>query len=250
MKASLFTSCVVEALFPNVPIAMTEVLERFGVEVLLPESQVCCGQPTLNSGYRKDSRKVLINQIEAFKDAEYIVGAAGSCTATFKEYAELFKDDPQYRALAEDLSKRTFEFTQFLHYELGLTDVGATLNARATYHRSCHMSRILKEKQTPFIMMKYVKGLEYVELPHIENCCGFGGTFSVKEPLISNAMVTEKMNDVISTGAEVLISADMACLMNIGGKFNREGKKIKIMHIAEVLNHDVDESRVPQLARV
>ena len=148
------------------------------------------------------------------------------------------------------MSKRTFEFTQFLHYELGLTDVGATLNARATYHRSCHMSRILKEKQTPFIMMKYVKGLEYVELPHIENCCGFGGTFSVKEPLISNAMVTEKMNDVISTGAEVLISADMACLMNIGGKFNREGKKIKIMHIAEVLNHDIDESRVPQLARV
>lgn len=249
MKASLFTSCVVDALFPNVPIAMTEVLERFGVEVLLPDKQVCCGQPTLNSGYRKASRKVLINQMEAFKDADYIVGAAGSCTATFKEYAEFFKDDPEYGPLARSLSERTYEFTQFLHYVLGLTDVGATLNAKVTYHRSCHMTRILKEKQTPFIMMNYVKGLEYVELPHIENCCGFGGTFSVKEPLISNAMVTEKMNDILSTNAEVLVSADMACLMNIGGKLNREGKKIKIMHIAEVLNYDVDESRIASLIK-
>lgn len=244
MKVSLFTSCVVDALFPNVSIAIVEVLERFGVEVLYPENQVCCGQPTLNSGYREESRKVLINQLEAFKDADYVVGAAGSCTASMKEYAEFFKDDPEYYEAAVKLHDKTYEFTQFLYHVLGLRDVGATLNKKVTYHRSCHMTRLLGERESPFELMKYVKGLEYTEIDHIENCCGFGGTFSVKEPIISNAMVTEKMHDVINTGAEVLISADMACLMNIGGKFNREGQPITIMHIAEVLNHDIDLSRV------
>ncbi len=246
MKVSLFTSCVVDALFPNVSIAIVEVLERLGVEVLYPESQVCCGQPTLNSGYKEESRKVLINQLNAFKDAAYVVGAAGSCTASMREYATFFKDDPEYYEEAVKLHDKTYEFTQFLYHVLGMRDLGATLNAKVTYHRSCHMTRLLGEKESPFALMNYVKGLEYVELPHLENCCGFGGTFSVKEPIISNAMVTEKVQDVLATEAEVLISADMACLMNIGGKLNREGHPITIMHIAEVLNHEVDESRITQ----
>ncbi|EGP9917896.1 (Fe-S)-binding protein, partial [Listeria monocytogenes] len=124
--------------------------------------------------------------------------------------------------------------------------VGATLHGKATYHRSCHMTRILNERESPFVLLDHVKGLEMIPLGHLENCCGFGGTFSVKMPAISEQMVTEKMNDVIDTGAEILISADMGCLMNIGGKFNRDGKKIKIMHIAEVLNHEVDEARMDQ----
>ncbi|MFC0234250.1 (Fe-S)-binding protein [Vagococcus entomophilus] len=244
MKVSIYTSCVVDLLFPNVAIAMVEVLERFGVEVDVPDKQICCGQPTYNSGYREESQKTLINQLESFKDSEYVVGAAGSCVAMLKEYEEIFKDDPKYARMAKELNEKTYEFTQFLNRVLGLTDVGATLDAKATYHRSCHMTRLLKERETPFILLDHVKDLEMIPIPHIENCCGFGGTFSVKEPVISNQMVTEKMNDIIDTGAEVLISADMACLMNIGGKFNREGKRIKIMHIAEVLNHGIDESRV------
>lgn len=247
MKVSIFTSCVVDLLFPNVAIAMVEVLERFGVETDVPEKQICCGQPTLNSGYKKDSQKTLVNQLESFKDSDYVVGAAGSCVAMLKEYEHLFEDDPKYAAMAKELNEKTYEFTQFLNKVLGLTDVGATLDARATYHRSCHMTRLLKEKQTPFTMLDHVNKLEMIPLGHLENCCGFGGTFSVKEPLISEQMVCEKMNDVIDTGAEVLISADMGCLMNIGGKFNREGKEIKIMHIAEVLNSNIDEARVKEI---
>ncbi|MDR0920977.1 MAG: (Fe-S)-binding protein [Lactobacillales bacterium] len=252
MKVALYTTCVVDLLFPNVGKAAVAVLERLGVETVLPGKQVCCGQPTYNSGYFKESWPVLHNEIDAFmkeyRDVDYIVGLAGSCTAMFKEYVHIIeKHDPdkaEYLPKAKELADKTVEFTQFLVRVLGVKDVGATMPSKVTYHRSCHMSRLLGETETPFILMEHVKDMEYVEVPHIENCCGFGGTFSVKEPVISEMMVNEKMNDIISTGADVLISADMGCLMNIGGKFNRDNQKIKIMHIAEVLNTGVDENRI------
>lgn len=152
--------------------------------------------------------------------------------------------DP-YKQKAIDLANKSYEFTQFLYRVLGLEDLGATFNGeKATYHRSCHMTRILGEREAPFILLDKVKGLEVLSLPHLENCCGFGGTFSVKSPEISEMMVTEKTNDILSTGAEILISADLGCLMNIGGKLNREGKKIRVMHIAEILNTNVDLERI------
>lgn len=246
MKVSIFTTCVVDLLFPNVGQSMVEVLERLGCETTLPENQTCCGQPTYNSGYVKESYATLKNQIDCFEESEYVVGLAGSCVGMLREYRHFLADDPVYGPKAEALAKKTFEFSQFLYRVLGVKDVGASLAGKATYHRSCHMTRILNEREAPFILLEHVAGLEMLPLNHIENCCGFGGTFSVKMPEISEQMVTEKMNDVIDTGAEILISADMGCLMNIGGKFNRDGKEIKIMHIAEVLNHHVDQKRMDQ----
>lgn len=244
MKVSIFTSCVVDLMFPNVGIAMVEVLERLGCEVDFPEKQICCGQPTFNSGYEKKSKATLINQLEAFENSDYVVGGAGSCVGMLREYPELLKDDEVYYPKAVELAEKTYEFSQFIYRVLGLTDVGACYEGRATYHRSCHMTRLLGEREAPFVLLDNVEGLEMIPLGHIENCCGFGGTFSVKMPEISEQMVTEKMNDVINTGADILISADMGCLMNIGGKFNRDGNPIKIMHIAEILNSNVDTSRI------
>lgn len=250
LNVSIFSTCVVDLLFPNVGQAMVEVLERFGCETSLPDKQTCCGQPTYNSGYIKESYATLKNQIDCFEEAEYVVGPAGSCVGMLREYEHFLKDDPIYGPKAEKLAAKSFEFSQFLYRVLGVKDVGATLNAKATYHRSCHMTRILKEREAPFVLLDHVEGLEMVPLNHIENCCGFGGTFSVKMPEISEQMVTEKMNDVIDTKAEILISADMGCLMNIGGKFNRDGKQIKIMHIAEVLNQQVNNKRMDQPKRM
>ncbi|WP_218730257.1 (Fe-S)-binding protein [Brochothrix thermosphacta] len=239
MKVTIFSTCLVDMMFPEVGKAMVEVLERFGCKTDLPGSQICCGQPTYNSGYHKDSRASMINQMKAFKNAEYVVGPSGSCVAMLKEYKEIFKDDEIYRDEAAALYDKTYEFTQFIVNVLGITNVGAHLEGKATYHRSCHMTRLLGEKKAPYQLLDEVEGLEMIPLAHIENCCGFGGTFSVKMPDISEQMVTEKVEDIVNTGAEILISADMGCLMNIGGKFNRDGKRIRIMHIAEVLNNDV-----------
>lgn len=245
MKVSIFSTCVMDLMFPKVGIAMVEVLERLGVETELPESQVCCGQPTYNSGLAKESMKTIKNQIDAFEDSEYVVGIAGSCSGMFVEYPNMFEDDDPYKQKAIDLKNKSYEFTQFLYHVLGVKDVGATFDGqKATYHRSCHMTRILGEREAPFVLLDNVQGLEMLPLPHIENCCGFGGTFSVKSPEVSELMVTEKVKDVVSTGAEILISADLGCLMNIAGKFNRDGKVIRVMHIAEVLNHNVDLTRI------
>lgn len=246
MRVSIFTSCVVDLMFPDVGIAMVEVLERLGCTVELPDKQICCGQPTFNSGYEEKSYATLKNQIDAFEGAEYVVGGAGSCVGMLREYPELLKNDPIYGPKAIELASKTYEFSQFIYRVLGIKDVGACLEAKATYHRSCHMTRILGEREAPFVLLDHVEGLEMIPLDHIENCCGFGGTFSVKMPAISEEMVTEKMNDVLNTGADILISADMGCLMNIGGKFNREEHPIKIMHIAEVLNTNVDITRIEQ----
>lgn len=247
MKVALYTSCVVDLMFPRVGVAATEVLERLGCEVYSPQDQICCGQITYNNGYVKASDKVIHNQIDAFIDADIVVGLAGSCTAMFKEYHKMLRpDDTEYQRKAAELSAKTYEFSQFLWRVLKVHDVGATLNARATYHRSCHMSRLLPEIETPFWLLDHVAGLEMIPIPHVENCCGFGGTFSMKEPFISDMMVTEKMQDIMATDAEILISCDMACLMNIAGKFNRAGNPIKIMHLAEVLNTGVDMQRMDQ----
>lgn len=246
MKVAIFSTCVVDLLFPNVGQAMVEVLERLGCETALPTDQICCGQPTYNSGYRKESNKVFYNEIDALlsANADYIVGPAGSCVAMLREYPHILKDDPEYSQKAQELADKSYEFSQFLYNVLGVIDAGAQLDATATYHRSCHMTRLLGEKTAPFKLLEQVKDLKMVPLPHLENCCGFGGTFSVKEPEISKQMVDEKVDSVISTGAKILISADASCLMNIGGRFSRRNESIKIMHIAEVLNHNVDTSRI------
>ena len=236
MKVTLFATCIVDMFQSNVGKATVELLERLGCEIDFPESQVCCGQPSYNSGYVKETKEAMKRMIDTFIDAEYIVSPSGSCITMFHEYQHIFKGDPVWEPKAKRLAEKSFELTQFIVDVLKIEDVGAHFEGSVTYHTSCHMTRLLGVKKAPMILLSNVKGLKFTELPGKEQCCGFGGTFAVKMAQISEQMVDEKVRHVEETGAEYLIGADVACLMNIGGRIDRVGKPIKVMHIAEVLN--------------
>ncbi|MBG9544811.1 Fe-S oxidoreductase [Cytobacillus firmus] len=236
MKVSLFATCLVDMFQGNAGKAAVELLERLGCEIDFPEAQVCCGQPAYNSGYVKESKEAMKRMISAFEHAEYVVSPSGSCAYMFHEYPQVFKEDSVWEPKAKKLAEKTYELTQFIVEVLNVDDVGASLNGKATYHTSCHMTRLLGVKEAPMRLLKNVKGLEFEELPGKEQCCGFGGTFSVKMAQISEQMVDEKVGHIEETEAEILIGADAGCLMNIGGRIGRQGKPIRVMHIAEVLN--------------
>ncbi|PPA69050.1 (Fe-S)-binding protein [Jeotgalibacillus proteolyticus] len=236
MKVSLFVTCLADVFYPGVGKDTVEVLERLGCEVDFPEKQTCCGQPAFNSGYHIDTIKVAKHMITTFEHADYVVTPSGSCAAMLKEYPELLKEERDWEKRAEQLANKTFEFTQFLVHVLKIEKVDAELNANATYHTSCHMTRLLRETEAPLKLLNGVKGLNLEELPNREACCGFGGTFAVKMSSISEQMVNEKVMHIEDTKAEVLIGADCGCLMNIGGRLERSGKQVKVMHIAQVLN--------------
>ncbi|MFB4214067.1 (Fe-S)-binding protein [Shouchella sp. JSM 1781072] len=236
MKVSLFVTCLADVFYPGVGKDTVEVLERLGCEVDFPEAQTCCGQPAFNSGYHEDTKKAAKHTIETFAHSDYVVLPSGSCAAMVHEYEGLFHDEPKWQQKAHALSEKTYEFTQFLVRVLNVRDVGACYQGTATYHTSCHMTRLLKEKEAPMALLEEVDGLELNELPNKETCCGFGGTFSVKMPTISEQMVEEKVQHIEETGADVLIGADCGCLMNIGGRIERNGQQIKVKHIAQILN--------------
>jgi L-lactate dehydrogenase complex protein LldE len=236
MKVTLFATCLVDMFQSNVGKATVELLEHLGCEIDFPESQTCCGQPSYNSGYVKDTKEVMKRTIDTFMDAEYVVSPSGSCAYMLREYQHIFACDPIWEPKAKKLAEKTYELTQFIVDVLKVEDVGARFEGHVTYHTSCHMTRLLGVKEAPLILLKNVKGLLFTELPGKEQCCGFGGTFSVKMGQISEQMVDEKVRHVEETGAEYLIGADAGCLMNIGGRMERLGKKMKVLHIAEVLN--------------
>ncbi|SLK41231.1 Fe-S oxidoreductase [Mycobacteroides abscessus subsp. abscessus] len=236
MKVTLFATCLVDMFQSDVGKATVELLERLGCEIDFPTTQICCGQPSYNSGYVKETKEAMKTMMKAFQDAEYIVCPSGSCAYMFHEYQHIFKGDPVWEPIAKELATKTFELTQFIVDVLKIEDVGATFHGRVTYHTSCHMTRLLGVKDAPIKLLKNVRGVDYTELPLKENCCGFGGTFSVKMGQISEQMVDEKVACVESTNAEYVVSADAGCLMNIGGRMDRKGKTIKALHIAEVLN--------------
>lgn len=242
MNVSLFVTCLGETFYQEAVKDMVEVLERLGCKLDFPRGQVCCGQPAYNSGYREEAKKAAKQMIATFEDSEYIVAPSGSCAGMFKEYPKLFQRDPNWEERAQQVADKTYEFTQFIVRALGVEDVGASYPAKATYHTSCHMTRLLGEKETPFTLLKHVKGLELLPLSNNYDCCGFGGTFSVKMPTISEQMVDEKVRHVEDTGAEVLVTADAGCAMNIQGRINRHGKPIEVKHIAQILN-----SRIPEV---
>ena len=228
VRVSLFVTCIVDQVFPNVGLAMTEVLERAGCEVEFREAQTCCGQPAFNSGYRDEARSVAAHFLKTFEGAEYIVVPSGSCCSMISHhYADLFPDRPH--------ETRVFEFSQFLLDVLKVDDVGACFDGLATYHDSCHALRELKIKSGPRRLLQNVKGLRLVEMDTAEECCGFGGTFSVKFPEISGGMVRTKLESIERTGADTVISIDSSCLMQIQGALSRAGSKIRTMHLAEVL---------------
>lgn len=236
MKVSLFITCLVDMFQTSVGKATVEVLERLGCEIDFPTGQICCGQPAYNSGYVKDSQEAMKRMIETFEHAEYVVVPSGSCGTMFKEYPHIFKDEPVWKEKAEKLANKTYELTQFIVNVLKVEDVGAKLDGKATYHTSCHMTRLLGAKDEPMRLLENVIGIEIVPLKNNFNCCGFGGTFSVKMGNISEQMVDEKVQHIEETEADYLIGADCGCLMNIGGRSERLQKPVRVMHIAEVLN--------------
>jgi len=220
----------------NVGKDMVEVLERHDCNLSMPEGQVCCGQPAFNSGYVEESKAAMKKMINTFEEAEYVVTPSGSCATMFKEYPRVFKGDSEWESKAQDLANKTYEFTDFLVNVLKVENTGARLEGKATYHPSCHMTRLLGVRDAPMKLLSNVEGLEFIPLPNAHNCCGFGGTFSVKMGPISEQMVDEKVSSAEETGADYLIGADCGCLMNIRGRLERKGKPIQVVHIAEVLN--------------
>jgi L-lactate dehydrogenase complex protein LldE len=228
-------TCLGDALFPRVGLAAARVLQRLGVAVDLPDDQTCCGQPAYNAGYADAARTSARAFLRAFAGSEHVVSISGSCAAMVRDgYPRLFAGRPEEQAAA-DLAARTFEFSEFLVDALGVTELPVTAARRATFHHSCHTRRLLGVAEQPLALLGMVDGLELVPLAHPELCCGFGGTFAVKMSRISAAMVDEKVDDVLATGADLLVGLDMSCLMNIEGRLRRRGSAVEARHLAEVL---------------
>jgi len=239
MKVSLFITCLSDAIYPRVGEAMVRLLAKYGVELAFPAVQTCCGQPAFNSGYWEEARTTARTIIDAFEDSDFVISPSGSCTGMVHHYPKLFENDPLMYDKAVQLQRKSYEFTQFLVNVLGVTDIGASFPHKVTYHPSCHGSRLLGVKDEPMELMRNVKGLEFVPLPFAEDCCGFGGTFAVKMADISGAMVSEKVDHVKETEAEVLVGLDMACLMNIAGNLRYRNEPVRVMHLAELLYEGV-----------
>ena len=235
-RVSLFVTCIVDQLFPKVGMAMAEVLERLGYQVDFPEDQTCCGQPAFNSGYRSEARLVARHFLKTFEACEAIVVPSGSCTSMVTHhFAELFQKEPETLEGLHALEKRVFEFSTFLTTVAGVEDVGASLNAVATFHDGCHGLRELGIRSAPRRLLSRVRGLELREMTPAEECCGFGGTFAVKFAEVSGAMARTKIEAIERTGADTVVSLDPSCLMQIQGALSRAGSSIRTMHLAEVL---------------
>jgi L-lactate dehydrogenase complex protein LldE len=236
MTVTLFIPCFIDALFPRAGISMVQILEQLGHTVVCPEAITCCGQPPFNSGYWEEARRVAGRALEHLKDAEAIVIGSGSCGAMLKVfYPQLFENTAQAE-LAKQVSSRTWEFSDFLVSKLGVTDLGAKFPHKVTFHDGCHGLRELHLKQPPRALLSKVRDLQLVEMAEAETCCGFGGTFSAKFPMISTAMGDVKCASAAETGAEYIVSNDSSCLMHLQGLLTRQGKAIKTLHLAEVLN--------------
>ncbi|PSU35091.1 (Fe-S)-binding protein [Photobacterium lutimaris] len=236
MKVNLFATCLCDTVKAEVAKKSVLLLEQLGCEIVFPEQQGCCGQPSLNSGYINDSKKGIKNLIMAFEANDFpIVSPAGSCVASIKRYPEYLADEPEWALRAQDIADRFFELTQFVVNQLGVTQVGAKLNGRAVYHPSCSLIRKLNVREEPIKLLEHVEGLTLLPINHQETCCGFGGTFSVKMSEISGEMVKEKVSHISAVEPDYLIGADISCLINIGGRISREGKPIKVLHIVDVL---------------
>ncbi|MFI6638353.1 (Fe-S)-binding protein [Streptomyces sp. NPDC050504] len=227
MRAALFVTCVNDALYPSTGIATVRLLERLGVEVDFPAAQTCCGQPQYNTGYRRETRPLVRRTARAFEGYEYVVTPSGSCAAMVRD---------NYPKMGEtSLPGRTYELTEFLVDVLGVTDVGAYFPHAVTYHPSCHGLRLLGLGDRPRRLLEAVKGLELRELPGAAECCGFGGTFAVKNSDVSAAMGRDKVARATATGADVLCGADNSCLMHISGILHRANAPLHALHIAEIL---------------
>ncbi len=238
MRVSLFITCLVDQLWPAVGMSAVEVLRRAGCEVVFDERQTCCGQPAFNTGYRNEARLLAQRFIEIFEEtgSDAIVSPSGSCTAMVHHFHELFPNDERWRRRAEAVAERTHEFSAFLVDTLGVEDVGASFRGRVTWHDACHGLRDLNLHSEPRRLIRNVRRAEFVELPNADSCCGFGGTFSVKYPEISVAILDNKIEAIEKAGVRAVISGDASCLMQIGGRLTRKKSTVRAMHLAELLS--------------
>lgn len=235
-RVSLFVTCIVDQVFPQVGIAMTQVLERLGYQVHFPAAQTCCGQPAFNSGYTEEARKIARHFLDVFRDSETIIVPSGSCTSMISHhFADIFEHDPKLLAEAHALEPRVWEFSRFLLEVAQAEDVGARFDGIVTYHDSCHALRELHIKTGPRKLLAKVQGLTLAEMNAAEECCGFGGTFSIKFPEVSGAMARTKIDSIQKTGASTVVSIDSSCLMQLQGVIDRAGLPIRTLHLAEVL---------------
>jgi L-lactate dehydrogenase complex protein LldE len=236
IRVGLFVTCLVDLFRPSVGFAAVKLLEDAGCSVDVPMLQTCCGQPAYNSGDKADTAAIARQVIEAFEGFDYVVVPSGSCGGMIRQhYPELFAGDPGVFQRAQQLAKRTYELVSFLTEILQVERVDARYQGVATYHDSCSGLRELGIKEQPRQLLHSVAGLRLAELPGAEICCGFGGTFCVKYPEISDRMVADKAADIVATGADTLLAGDLGCLLNMAGKLARLGKEVRVRHVAEVL---------------
>jgi len=237
MKVSLFVTCLVDQMWTSIGVSSVAVLRRVGCEVEFDQRQTCCAQPAFNTGYRDEARQVAQRFITIFEEskADAIVSPSGSCTAMVHHYAELFAGDTEWVNRAKAIAARTHELSSFLIRVLKVEDVGASWQGKLTWHDACHGLRDLNLKHEPRTLIHNVRGAEFVELEHADACCGFGGTFSVKYPEISVAILDQKIEAIERAGVNAVVSGDASCLMQIGGRLSRKGSQVRVMHLAELL---------------
>ncbi len=238
MRVALFITCFNDTLFPEVGIAMTRLLERLGHTVEFPLEQTCCGQMHYNTGYQREALPLIRHFVEVFGTAEAVVAPSASCIGMVREMYPRAAAEAGDAALAHavtELGPRVYELSEFLVRKLELEDVGAYYPHRVTYHPTCHSLRVLHVGDAPLRLLRAVRGIDLVELPAAAECCGFGGTFAVKNADVSTAMLSDKVRHVLDTRAEVCASADTSCLMHIGGALHRQRAGVRTVHLAEIL---------------
>ena len=238
MRVALFITCFNDTLFPETGRATVEVLERLGIEVDFPLSQTCCGQMHFNTGYQREAIPLVRRFVEIFKGYEAVVAPSGSCVGMVRELYPLaanLANDKRLAADIEELAPKVFELSEFLVKKLGVTDLGAYYPHRVTYHPTCHSLRMLKVGDAPLKLLKAVRGIDFVELSEPQECCGFGGTFAVKNADTSIAMLGDKLRHILDTEAEICAAGDNSCLMHIGGGLKRQRAGVKTVHLAEIL---------------
>lgn len=237
----LFVPCLVEDFLPEVAEACVRVLSRLGVDVRVPGGQTCCGQPAYKSGRMAEARTVARRHMALFENSDCVVAPSGSCVHMMRaRYFELFADEPAQRARARLLGARTYEFCEYLVKVLGVTDVGAAMAGRAVYHDSCQVGRALGLRDEPRALLDAVRGLTRLEVEHPNECCGFGGPFSVQHAGVSEAILEDKLEELLAVGADFVVTAEPSCLLNIRGGLEKAGAGLPVLHVAQVLERAAD----------
>ncbi|HSK95823.1 MAG TPA: (Fe-S)-binding protein [Euzebyales bacterium] len=248
MRIALFATCLADTLFPKAAVATVRVLERLGHEVVFPPAQTCCGQMHVNTGYQREALPLVRRYVEVFEPHDVVVAPSGSCVGSVRHQHAMVARNLSDEALArraESVAERTYELSELLVDVLGVDDVGAYFPHRVTYHPTCHSLRMLRVGDKPLRLLRHVRGIDLVELPDADQCCGFGGTFAIKNADTSTAMLADKMRSVLTTRAEVCTAGDSSCLMHIGGGLSRLQTGVRTLHLAEILASTETEAQTP-----